>query len=67
MTPAAARSGDCGRRPMKAFRDCLFPARPNVIHRRRARQNYVETRLFARMQSSSMARSVLMSNGLVRW
>jgi hypothetical protein len=64
MTPAAARSGDYGRRPMMAFQKSLFPIRANVIH---GGQNYVETRPFARMQSSSMARSVLMSNGLVRW
>ena len=64
MTPAAARSGDYGRRPMMAFSDALFPRRGKVIHARLPR--YVETLFFERMQSSSMARSARMSNGFVR-
>jgi hypothetical protein len=31
MTPAAAHSGDCGRRPMMAFSDVLCPIGGEVI------------------------------------
>ena len=66
MTPAAARSGDYGRRPMRGV--LVVYSRSVPIGSGNADPAiYDGVWLLVRKQSSRSTRSALISNGFVRW